>query len=682
MGCELSTPSQQSFTAKVSPEEDSHIRTIITVIGPNQLKANEEDSSSSSQDKPSLKESISSDSIKRPLTRSSSVGSMLENRSPSDHPQSWFNRNAPRINFNRKITIDTSRARSNQPLVSLCANKLGLHEYPNGNMGETCDIYWHNVVYGDMNKVIKSPFSRVNKLPGMYELAKKISLTHAISSMQRLFPNEYDFYPNSWFLPAHHQNFLNFFENERRKGSKDLWFIVKPDEGAQGTGIYLINHPSQIKDVQQKQLIQEYIADPLLMGEGLKFDFRVYGVIRSLNPLSIYVAREGMARFCTEKYEKPTIGNFENLYAHLTNYSLNKSSEAYVHSNSLQEQMKGSKRLLSTVFHQLEARGVKTKKLWHDIKMILVKTTLAMLPEMMLHYEHQFFDAPGPQCFQIVGYDVMIRADGKPILLEVNAAPSLVTDHIVPIPGKPLSEGGQRVRSVVDEVIKTPLVRDTLLLVLGMLDDVNDKDQTPPEGKSVDDFHAMKQKRKPHLSEIFPTRYGAHSSHLLFLDKAMYIFMHFVHLKHGVNISVGGLKHFVKKCNLTDLIELPDVDEKAAEIAYKFVGEHQTSDGLPFHAFLIFLFFLAEKKFPYESDLLAKMHRLISYCDMNLRHYGVRSARLRRTEVGSKKNGRGVMEIYMLPGRVRARSELRNGKPNATDFNNNPNNLTLPKIHK
>lgn len=34
----------------------------------------------------------------------------------------------------------------------------------------------------------------------------------------------------------------------------------------------------------------------------------------------------------------------------------------------------GSKRLLSTVFHQMEARGIKTKRLWHDIKLIIVKT--------------------------------------------------------------------------------------------------------------------------------------------------------------------------------------------------------------------------------------------------------------------------------------------------------------------
>ncbi|VDN88792.1 unnamed protein product, partial [Brugia pahangi] len=113
------------------------------------------------------------------------------------------------------------------------------------------------------------------------------------------------------------------------------WYIVKPDDGAQGTGIYLIQKPEQIRKPKACQLIQEYIVDPYLLSDNLKFDFRVYAVIKSINPLSIYVAREGMARFCTEEYAMPTSTNFGNLYAHLTNYSLNKENNAYIHSLSL-----------------------------------------------------------------------------------------------------------------------------------------------------------------------------------------------------------------------------------------------------------------------------------------------------------------------------------------------------------
>lgn len=70
--------------------------------------------------------------------------------------------------------------------------------------------------------------------------------------------------------------------------------------GCQGTGIYLIHTSDQLHSRSDKMLIQEYVDDPYLLPDNLKFDFRVYAVIRSINPLSIYIAREGMARFCSK----------------------------------------------------------------------------------------------------------------------------------------------------------------------------------------------------------------------------------------------------------------------------------------------------------------------------------------------------------------------------------------------
>ena len=78
-------------------------------------------------------------------------------------------------------------------------------------------------------------------------------------------------------------------------------------------------------------VIQRYIDNPMLLN-GYKFDLRIYVVVTGIKEgkMHAFMADEGLARFCTEKYCKPTKANFKKMYMHMTNYSLNKNSETYV----------------------------------------------------------------------------------------------------------------------------------------------------------------------------------------------------------------------------------------------------------------------------------------------------------------------------------------------------------------
>lgn len=72
-------------------------------------------------------------------------------------------------------------------------------------------------------------------------------------------------------------------------------------------------------------VVQRYVQNPLLIG-GYKFDLRLYVCVPSFRPLTIYLYREGLARFGTEKF---SLADLDNPFAHLTNSSLNKLGPGY-----------------------------------------------------------------------------------------------------------------------------------------------------------------------------------------------------------------------------------------------------------------------------------------------------------------------------------------------------------------
>ena len=164
----------------------------------------------------------------------------------------------------------------------------------------------------------------------MHDIAKKSSLAKALNRMRLLFPDDFAFYPRTWTLPAQLDAFRAHCTAAARGSGREPTYIVKPSGGCQGNGIYLVRSPEQLSSGgHQNAVVHEYLDSPALL-DGYKFDLRLYVLVVSVKPMTVYLYKEGMARFATNRYCRPNDANLHDVCMHLTNYALNKHNDNYV----------------------------------------------------------------------------------------------------------------------------------------------------------------------------------------------------------------------------------------------------------------------------------------------------------------------------------------------------------------
>ncbi|NXC41871.1 TTL11 polyglutamylase, partial [Penelope pileata] len=568
-----------------------------------------------------------------------------------------------------RVTVDSSKAKTSLEALKISLRQLRWREFPFGRR-LPCDIYWHGVSFHD-NYIFSG---QVNKFPGMTEMVRKITLSRAVRTMQDLFPIEYNFYPRSWILPEEFPLFVT--EVRMMKESDPSWkptFIVKPDGGCQGDGIYLIKDPSDIRLAGSLQsrpaVVQEYICKPLLV-DKLKFDIRLYVLLKSLEPLEIYIAKDGLSRFCTEPYQEPTLKNLHQVFMHLTNYSLNIHSGNFIHSDSVNT---GSKRTFSSILCRLSSRGADVKKVWSDIISLVIKTIIALTPELKVYYQSDIpAGKPGPTCFQILGFDILLMNNLKPMLLEVNANPSMRIEH-----EQELSPGVfENVPSPVDEEVKVAVIRDTLRLVdpqkkkrkdiqallgkwqhpcrsssgmkdkqhkhhslklslklkfylkLGLSQTSEHVSETKEElldGGSAEGLEYDTSKNAEAglpslcLKQVFP-KYAKQFNYLRLVDRVAALFIRFLGVKGTTKLGPTGFRTFIRNCKLSNSnFSMASVDILYIDITRRWnsMGIDHKESGMCLQAFVEAFFCLAQKKYK-SLPLHEQVASLIDFCEYQL----------------------------------------------------------------
>ena len=124
-------------------------------------------------------------------------------------------------------------------------------------------------------------------------------------------------------------------------------------------------------------VVSEYVGKPLLI-DGFKFDLRFYVAITSINPLRLYIYKDGLVRFATQKYNLKRNANLRNQrYVHLTNYSLNKYNANFQNNTDAAQDDQGSKWSISALRKRLKLMGHDDELLFKKIDDCIIKTVIS-----------------------------------------------------------------------------------------------------------------------------------------------------------------------------------------------------------------------------------------------------------------------------------------------------------------
>lgn len=328
-------------------------------------------------------------------------------------------------------------------------------------------LYWKNGRLTSEERASCREGQFFNHFPDSHWITKKGHLQNLLKYAQVKYGDAFNFFPRSWIFSKFSQDIILKYEagREAKLDEKTLW-IGKPSSSSRGRGIVLTHNLKDFTthldligrkevDVQAEKpkadydliVVQEYIKNPHLIA-GYKYDLRLYVLVRSFNPLVAYIYDDGLVRFCSKPYcEEDT-----DLLRHLTNSSI---QQKVVHTGYLTPEEETAfneaitpllgegdfaKRTLRSLLAHMHQEGIDYKKVWKEIIHVITLSLLALAPGVKTSPEN---------VFELFGFDIMLTADMKPKLIEVNLAPSLA------------------VSGPTDHVVKQPLVSDLLDLVFG-----------------------------------------------------------------------------------------------------------------------------------------------------------------------------------------------------------------------
>ena len=382
---------------------------------------------------------------------------------------------------------------------------------------DNCNLIWKLIHPNKMKMLLRNIHNnqKYNHFISTFHLGRKDNLYKHFKYYKRLFPEMFNYAPATYILPVDGPD----FEYEYKKNKKALW-IVKPVNLSRGRGIHLLRGENEFKSLYKKStqltlpqyLISKYIDKPHILNNK-KYDLRIYVLVASFTPLRIYLYNNGLVRFATEDYKR---GDLDNVFIHLTNYSINKNNLKYKSNQNLKKQQcelfpreetEGTEaegglegEILDEEMQEGEdkeddnspdddsnkwslieyrnyfkkiGKGNVMDLIWSQIEAIVIKTIISVSTE----FYKNIFPSKINNSFELYGFDILIDEKFRAWLIEVNVNPSL---HCT---------------SPLDLSIKTDLISD-IFNVVGILP------YNHNGNKSVYDYTMINKKKEKNNSVI------------------------------------------------------------------------------------------------------------------------------------------------------------------------------------
>ena len=301
---------------------------------------------------------------------------------------------------------------------------------------DNCNLIWKLSSPEKMREIIRklNKNQKFNHFPCTYQIGLKDNMYLHFKLYKKIFPDLYNFVSNTYILP----NDAEKFEKIYKKNKNILW-IVKPVNMSRGRGVHLLKDMNELKELIKKSrdenaipdLISRYIDKPHLINKK-KYDLRIYVLVASFSPLRIYLYYNGLVRFATEDYQQ---GNYDNIYIHITNYSINKNNSNYksnqknnndienIENNEEIEEDDSSKWSLVEYRNYFKKLGLDDtmNDIWKQIEEIIIKSLITVAKENC----QEISINKNNSLFELYGYDILIDESFKAWLIEVNVNPSL-----------------------------------------------------------------------------------------------------------------------------------------------------------------------------------------------------------------------------------------------------------------